>query len=75
MITRERVLRGCAAMVAAGVLMMGGGALSGTLRDDGGTTVDVGELPSSDCWYEVGQRDDDGKPGGSKTVRVRQLCP
>jgi len=38
-------------------------------------TVNVGALPSSDCWWEVGMRDDDGRPGGSKSVRSELMCP
>lgn len=38
-------------------------------------TVDVGKFPSPDCWAEVNMRDDDGKPGGSKTIHTETLCP
>lgn len=38
-------------------------------------TLDVGELPNADCWYEVTQTDNDGEPGGDKTVHVEPLCP
>ena len=38
-------------------------------------TVNVGAMPSSDCWWEVGMRDDDGRPGGSKSVRSELMCP
>lgn len=38
-------------------------------------TVDLARLRNSDCWYEVGQLDQDGKPGGRKIVNVEPLCP
>lgn len=38
-------------------------------------TVDVGTLPSSDCWVEVGMRDVDGKQYGDKVIETETLCP
>lgn len=37
--------------------------------------LDLEALPNADCWYEVGMRDVDGKPGGAKTAHVEPMCP
>lgn len=66
------------AAFAAG--MWSAGERSGVVERHGkfGTgviTLDMGELPNSDCWYEVDQRDVDGLPGGDKSIQVEPLCP
>lgn len=37
--------------------------------------VNMDELPSSDCWYEVGFQDEDGKLGGRKLTTIETVCP
>lgn len=37
--------------------------------------VDVGNLSSPDCWYEIGVRDLDGEPGGEKVTILSEHCP
>lgn len=38
-------------------------------------TMDVRNLPSTDCHYELGYKDKDGKPGGMKLVETKIVCP
>lgn len=37
--------------------------------------VNMDDLPSSDCWYEIGFRDEDGKLGGRKLTTIETVCP
>ena len=37
--------------------------------------VNMDDLPSSDCWYEIGFRDEDGKLGGRKLTEITTVCP
>lgn len=37
--------------------------------------LDMDNLPSSDCWYEVTMTDTDGEPGGMKIANIEPLCP
>lgn len=37
--------------------------------------VNMDDLPSSDCWYEVGFHDEDGKLGGRKLTEIVTVCP
>lgn len=37
--------------------------------------VNMDNLPSSDCWYEIGFRDEDGKLGGRKLTEIETVCP
>lgn len=37
--------------------------------------VNMDNLPSSDCWYEVGFKDEDGKLGGRKLTEIETVCP
>lgn len=37
--------------------------------------VNMDDLPSSDCWYEVGFQDEDGKLGGRKLTTIETVCP
>lgn len=52
-----------------------GASLTGAEGAAGGVVVDVGTLPSPDCWYAVGTVDGDGFPGGRKVTRVTVHCP
>jgi len=80
---REKAVAAVGLAVAAGLLLMGTADLVKAVRIDRPVRqsavpvvpLDMEGLPSGDCWYEVGQRDNDGEPGGSKTVKVELLCP
>lgn len=37
--------------------------------------INMDDLPSSDCWYEVGFKDEDGKMGGRKLTEITTVCP
>lgn len=37
--------------------------------------VNMDDLPSSDCWYEIGFQDEDGKLGGRKLTTIETVCP
>ena len=68
------------ALASLGVLLLAGAfAYDVVFRDEGHRPavlpLDMEELPSSDCWYEVGMRDRDGKPGGIKITEVQTRCP
>lgn len=38
-------------------------------------SMDVRDLPSKDCHFELGWKDKDGKPGGLKLVETKIVCP
>lgn len=38
-------------------------------------SVDMSTLPNADCQFIIGQQDDDGRPGGSKSLHVLTDCP
>lgn len=70
--------------LAATVALLTGGLVSAAVAEEperrkgygvGRVSVDVGGLPSPDCWFEVGLSDVDGRPGGVKRSRVVVRCP
>jgi hypothetical protein len=66
---------GCAFLLGVAAALFAVAPWSTPGRTSGSVTVDVGDLPGPDCWFEVGQVDRDGKPGGSKGVSREVLCP